>query len=435
MTLEQQDSPFDETFYLRRYPDAANAVKIGTFPDAWSHYQEVGKLENREICAFDATWYLNDNPDVKKAIAAGGPSSALRHYLKYGFFEGRTPLPGSKAKRVFAYGSFGSNNVGDEAILEGVKRLYPDCIQIYHNKPRTGTGFQPHIIFETPGFFKSEDYLILGGGGLLYDRETVALMIRLAQAAVDAGARVDICRLGCEAAKMDYRDEVKTLFSLARSTSVRSTYSQQIISEMTGIVPEVQFDFAFFLKDEVRAHPRKLLKQPTIGIVTASSNESELRQLADALRPYTRKGVKDPIHFVFIPHSHSYFDIRNNDCVAGESLWSAMALHDAISEDMFQLRPFDADPLSTLAFYRQLDAVVSSRYHGLIFAMMAEVPTLLLGGGLIKLRSFVADHPSELLSVAENMGDFPRKLQPLIDAVREQRNRQWSALSNGRPLV
>ena len=421
MSMTRDKTPFDEAWYLRKYPDAAAAVARGEFADAWTHYEALGRQEDRETCPFDEAWYLFSYPDVVVAVEEGKLPDARYHYMQFGYLERRQPLPSGHAKRVFAYGSFGTNNVGDEAILEGVKRLHPDCIQLYHHKRRVGEGVQPHQVLNQPDFFRPDDYLILGGGGLLYSRETVVLMTNLAKAARAAGATVDIGRLGCEAAHEDYAAEMVELFSLVRRASVRSTISQAIMKEFTGKTFPVEFDFAFNLTSEVRAMPRRLFDTPTIGVVTATSGDGDVRGLAAVLRTHTRPGRPVPIRFIHIPHSHSYFDARNNDRVTAEQLWSYAGMHEAASEDLFQLRDYDPEPLSVLRLYRQLDGVITSRYHGLIFANMAETPTLALGGGLVKLRSFIEDHPSPDMLIARTTGQLAEQMVPFIEAILARR--------------
>ena len=421
MAVEQFETCFDETWYIARYPDAAESVQTGRMRNAWHHFIEVGYDCGYDAFPFDEGWYLTKYSDIQTAVDEGAWPSAKTHFMRFGCAEGRQPTPGAKSDRVFAYGSFGTNNVEDEAILEGIRRLYPNCIQLYHQKRRGGEGYQPHQVLGNPDFFRPGDYLMLGGGGLLYDRATVVLMTNLAKAVIKAGGVVDIARLGCEAAHADYADAIVTLFSLARRVTLRSTISQTIIRDITGKSYPVEFDFAFNLTREVRLISRRLSPTPTIGIVTATSTEADLKGLAAMMRRYTRAGMKQPIRFVYIPHSRSYFDGRNNDCVSAELLWSLMSVHEAASEDLFELRPFDPDPLSVLALYRQLDGVISSRYHGLIFGRMADIPTLALGGGLVKLRSFIDDHPSDDLMAAKDMGELAPKMVPFVEKISARR--------------
>ncbi|QLH38464.1 MAG: polysaccharide pyruvyl transferase family protein [Defluviicoccus sp.] len=302
--------------------------------------------------------------------------------------------------RIFAYGAFGSNNVGDEAILEGIRKIYPECIQIYHNKVRNGIGYLPGQLLDGRISFKENDYLIIGGGGLLYDRTTVIIMTNLAKKARAAGATVDILRLGCEAAAPEYEKEIADLFRLARRASVRSTASQRIMNRIMAETFSVEFDFAFNLDNDVEAMPRRKRKQHeilTIGIVTASIDKQELNIFSDLIHQRINRSCANPVRFIHIPHSRSYFNPSNNDCVTGHMLWSLSRTHNAINDDMLIIEPFDGEPRSVLSKYKQLDGVISSRYHGLIFGKLAKIPTLAIGSTQIKIASFIEDHASEML--------------------------------------
>ena len=420
MADERVELGFDGPWYLGRYPDVALAILKGAARDAWDHFVKIGRDEGRAPFAFDEAWYLESNADVGAAHRRGTIQSPRNHYLQHGRKEDRFPLAAGKATRVIAYGSFGSNNVGDEAILEGIKRFYPDCIQVYHNKVRAGEGYLATQLLGSTPFFRSTDYLILGGGGLLYDRGTVTLMIRLARAAKEQGAIVDIVRMGCEAARDDYAKEIVELFEMARRVTLRSTLSQGIMQKLTGKTYPVEDDFAFNLEEEARRMPRRKNDIPTIGIATASSSRGDIEALAELIKKYTRAGNREPVRFVHIPHSRSYFEIGNNDCVTSHELWTLCHMHQAEDDSLLQLLDYDPEPLSVLQTYRNLDGVMSSRYHGLIFGLITDTPTLAIGGDLIKLRSFIDDHGADSMLVARNMGELEQTVAAFLPVVREK---------------
>jgi hypothetical protein len=71
---------FNTSFYLARYPDVANAGV-----DPLAHYEQFGWKEGRDPSAsFSTSHYLAVNPDVK--LAGANP---LDHYILYGQFEHR----------------------------------------------------------------------------------------------------------------------------------------------------------------------------------------------------------------------------------------------------------------------------------------------------------------------------------------------------------
>ncbi len=85
----------DEAWYLKTYPDVAEAIRNRQVKSARAHYISSGYFENRlpEDPKLDEAWYLRTNPDVAKAVAAGERKSALQHYLDGGYAEGRVPHP------------------------------------------------------------------------------------------------------------------------------------------------------------------------------------------------------------------------------------------------------------------------------------------------------------------------------------------------------
>lgn len=83
----------DEAWYLREYPDVADAIRGGEFKSARHHFIENGYFEGRRPCAFevDADWYLQHYPDVADSVSAGTIASAEEHFLRDGYGEGRLP--------------------------------------------------------------------------------------------------------------------------------------------------------------------------------------------------------------------------------------------------------------------------------------------------------------------------------------------------------
>lgn len=375
---------FDEAWYRRRYPDVARAIQQGTVPTGEAHYDQFGRSEGREF-------------RTRKAP------------------EGR----------IFSYGAYGSNNVGDEAILEGVRLHHPESIQLHVIHPREGTGASvDYNEAKEAGFFKKGDHLILGGGGLLYSREVVALMTLLARRVTQAGGTVDILRIGCEAAHPDFHDAIRELFSLARIVSVRSSISQKIISDICGIEVPFEDDFAMELRPQVASATGSGHDIPVIGLVLASIKMPHLQRLAKQLERFLYVHVKRRgVRFVLIPHSRSFFDAENNDCITAEILSTFYRNPNDFRVEDFVAAPFSADPYEVLKAYSRLDGVISSRYHGLIFANLVGLPTLALSAGLIKIKSFVDDHPSDLMtqSLWPEQDDLKEKLTEFVGAVTEWR--------------
>ena len=370
---------------------------------------------------FDEEWYLSKYPDIRRAHDRKEILSPASHYLEHGVREGRLPhAPDVSDRRVFTYGSYGSNNVGDEAILEGVRKLYPNCIQFYQNRMRNGKGFFPQAAERSPVFFRTGDHLIIGGGGLLYSKETVAMMANLAESAVRNGGTVDICRLGCEAAHPSYHDEIRRLFSFADKITVRSTNSQEIMLDITGEQYPVEYDFAFNLRPFI-ASGREKHSAITIGLATASLDNDSLNHISKLVSDICKRRADENINIIHFPQSRSYFNIDNNDIIMGERIWITAGMQNAPRLPSFQTTPYSDEPIEVLNRYKNLDGLISSRYHGLIFANMCNIPTLAVGESQLKVGGFIKDHPSENI-IGTDYQNLLVKFDEFLEVVKKRRS-------------
>jgi len=85
----------DETWYLRQYPDVAEAIRKGVVASAREHFLNDGYFEGRIpfMIPVDEAWYLEQNPGVADYIARGELESAQQHFNDNGYREGRKPSP------------------------------------------------------------------------------------------------------------------------------------------------------------------------------------------------------------------------------------------------------------------------------------------------------------------------------------------------------
>ena len=84
---------FDESWYLKAYPDIAQAIRAGIESSGLSHYLKFGRAEGRLPYLFDPTWYASTYPGV--AEEAGGTEAHLlyRHFRSIGAPRGYRPHP------------------------------------------------------------------------------------------------------------------------------------------------------------------------------------------------------------------------------------------------------------------------------------------------------------------------------------------------------
>ena len=85
----------DEAWYLKQYPDVAEAIRGGAIISAKDHFMNDGYFEGRIPFPIpvDEAWYLEQNPGVAEHIASGELLSAQQHFDDNGYREGRKPRP------------------------------------------------------------------------------------------------------------------------------------------------------------------------------------------------------------------------------------------------------------------------------------------------------------------------------------------------------
>lgn len=85
----------DESWYLQRNDDVADALARGVIMSAREHFSGDGYMEGRMPfpIVVDEQWYLEQNPDVAEELRRGNIASAQAHFDESGYREGRRPFP------------------------------------------------------------------------------------------------------------------------------------------------------------------------------------------------------------------------------------------------------------------------------------------------------------------------------------------------------
>ncbi len=94
----------DESWYLGRNLDVADAVRQRKFANAREHYVQHGYYENRMPydIKVDERWYLQQYADIREALQQEIYPSAQAHFYAVGFGEGRLPYAGFTLEAVRA---------------------------------------------------------------------------------------------------------------------------------------------------------------------------------------------------------------------------------------------------------------------------------------------------------------------------------------------
>ncbi len=324
-----------------------------------------------------------------------------------------------QARRTFAFGAYGTNNVGYEAIFEGVCQCIPGAIQIYTHKPCVEPSVGLHTLLRSTNRFRSDDRLIIGGGGVWEDEDAVKTQLDLATRVKAAGGMVEILGVGAEGADASYYDLIRELVDLAHRITVRSTMSQYFVQKITGRFAHWQNDFGSEISFSEPAPALVVSEIPQIGVVTCGNVDEDISGLARAIQHYTGPDAEGGrVHFVHIPHSRSYVSLQNNDVAVGHALWSSIAIDKENRPIFFDLEPFNVDPASVLERYASLDGVVTQRLHGMIFAQVVGIPSLTLNASSAKNRSFLEDSVLARRFAAYSQTDIMSSMEGFIDHVR-----------------
>jgi phytanoyl-CoA dioxygenase PhyH len=95
------EAQFDAAWYLREYPDVAEAVRAGYIKSALDHYLSHGRTEGRrgtpnsttDSSQFDAVWYAKSYPLAAEESSPTDAALLERHYNDIGRHRGYKPNP------------------------------------------------------------------------------------------------------------------------------------------------------------------------------------------------------------------------------------------------------------------------------------------------------------------------------------------------------
>ena len=92
---------------------------------------------------------------------------------------------------IYAFGAWGTGNLGDDAILEGMRLEYGPSLIAVCSHPSTIPAPAIHND-ELINSVKEGDTVLFGGGGLCYSYAAVRDMIKLAKGCKDKKARSNL---------------------------------------------------------------------------------------------------------------------------------------------------------------------------------------------------------------------------------------------------
>ncbi|MGV9765354.1 MULTISPECIES: polysaccharide pyruvyl transferase family protein [Micromonospora] len=286
-------------------------------------------------------------------------------------------------------GSYGGRNLGDEAILTGLlddlRRHEPDArIIVFSRNPAHTTLAHPEVEavpwegvsrVDSSPVLNQLDLLILGGGGILYDKEARRYLrvVRVAQErglplltyAVGAGPLTDTLDSGM----------VRETLAQAVEVTVRDQESRMVLEEAGLVNPiTVTADPAFLLEPE--EFPQQWLREEgvpagsrLVGLSVREPGRAAERLDVDGYHRLLAQIGDFLVHRIdayvlFVPMERD--DIRHSHGV----------LSHMTAADRGRILHGDYRPAQVLGLMRHFDLAVGMRLHFLIFAAMMGTPFL-----------------------------------------------------------
>jgi polysaccharide pyruvyl transferase CsaB len=289
--------------------------------------------------------------------------------------------------RIGISGSYGGLNLGDEAILEGIlgelKRELDADVVVFSRDPddtkrRHGVDAVPVKTMtkeESRQVVEKLDLLILGGGGILYDRDAQAYL-REVELAHDAGVPVMVYAVSAGPLRDPHvRQAVREALNRCAAVTVRDRYGERLLQDLGVEVPVI-----------VTADPALLLKARELpkDAMHAEGLHAKERLIGFSVRePGPAAPDLDIDHYhllvanaadfvidrydadvVFVPMERKKVDMQHSHAVVGQMKNAARA--SVLKGD------YDAGQMLTLI--GKFDFAVGMRLHFLIFAARQEVP-------------------------------------------------------------
>lgn len=296
---------------------------------------------------------------------------------------------GKNKLRIGITGSYGGNNMGDEAILQSIiaqiHALFDAEVVVFSRDPDdTMHRHDVHLALpvrkmsrkESLGEIEKLDLLIVGGGGILYDYE-VKTYLREAQLAQEKGVPVMIYAVGAGPLQDSQSQAlVREVLGSASVITVRDKPSMQILEEI-GVNKEiiVTADPAFLMKpEEVHIdflHQEGIRKGRKLVGMSVREPGKAAPDLKEEHYQDVLANAADYIidrynaHIIFVPMERkTAFDLHQSHAVVARMLWPQYA---SILEG-------DYSPGQIMSIMKNFDFVVGMRLHFLIFAALQQVP-------------------------------------------------------------
>lgn len=329
---------------------------------------------------------------------------------------------GKEYKITYLCGMYGVGNLGDDAILKGMLTVYPEAIPMCHHMLINYNGILIRDVKSNPQkYFNYATTLIIGGGGIFFDKGSIEFYYNLANTAKKLGSKIEIRGIGCEQINIDDIETIRSLtklLNLADVIEVRTSKSKEIIQ-------------SFYNKRDViySSDYATLINYKDISDYNVKiSNEEKYVSVSLSIRNNTENNYIDKIvnvlkyiinntdyNVILVPHSRHQVSENENDVITNEIINSRLDDNKFKSnKQRLFLLDFQNSPESLYGFYNKMDVVISMRYHSMIFAKQLGKKIFCISRDL-KFESFCKDNNINHSSIKDSEEEIIDNMKEIFE--------------------
>jgi polysaccharide pyruvyl transferase CsaB len=321
-------------------------------------------------------------------------------------------------RKLLVAGAYGTGNLGDEAILVGLLRLFVEGkiydrsqVVVFSRDPEETSSF--HRVFARRknilDLLKTDD-IVIGGGELFQDVGYMSVKYSiLGLISKILGKRVKFYAVGVSSNRSRVAKLLMTMsLSVADEISVRDSASRKRLRNLGIRKPIIVVpDPAYYVEPVSQEEATRLLRREgievnekniSVAIVSQHVRDPQQnRRIQLFLLNFLRKSLKEyrNVQFVFFPFN-SHKDVSSDkDIIYGK--W----LESVLKSERYKIIRSAYTPQQVMGMLRLMDLVVSTRFHPLLFAVRTGVPAI--GIDLFeKVDSFCKKHGLPLIGTDEH---------------------------------
>lgn len=298
--------------------------------------------------------------------------------------------------KILICGNYGVSNVGDEAMLAGLKQAIlinlPDAkIEVMGKGRLLPIGFRslmrdmfvsknPDSRTKSIQFIKSCDVFILGGGGLFTDEEykRVPLFWALHGLFAHYICKKSVYCMGISVSPLRGLNKwiVKKLFSIAKAIVVRDKPSYELVMKEYGVLPILSSDLALFL--DFQPLPIKKKSDERYIVVSLRQFPKNNENLYTKLAQFCNWAIdKYGLYIKLMPFQEG----EDFDYAVLNKIFERINKKIHIAVEKFPLMsPKPESRINELIeILANAEAVIGMRLHACILSLLAETPFIPLG--------------------------------------------------------